>query len=218
MRAHINRVHVLAVTDERPFDIDVTMTDGLTVVRADNSMGKSTVANAILYALGGEGMLSPRWELPLRYCLYDHLVDDGGDRHRVLESQVTLELVDSAGRGLSVRRHVKSTQFQRDLVQLWDGLVLSDAAAARRRPDAFVRTQPAARQRGRRATTRSSPSSSGGICPTSLVTTGRQARCTYSCCCSSRSSSSSAAGRAFARTCRGSSRCAILIAAPSRFF
>lgn len=140
MRARINRLHVLAVTEERPFGIDLATTDGLTVVRADNSMGKSTVANAILYALGGEGMLSPRWDLPLKYCLYDHLVDDAGEHHRVLESHVTLELVDWKGRGLSVRRHVESSQFQHDLVQLWDGLVLTEPAAARRRPDAFVRT------------------------------------------------------------------------------
>jgi hypothetical protein len=112
VRARINRLYVLAVTEERPFGIDLAMTDGLTVVRADNSMGKSTVANAILYALGGEGMLSPRWDLPLKYCLYDHLVDDAGECHRVLESHVTLELVDWEGQGLSVRRHVESSQFQ----------------------------------------------------------------------------------------------------------
>jgi hypothetical protein len=103
-------------------------------------MGKSTIANAILYALGGEGMLSPKWRLPLKYCLYDYLLTDQGEKIPVLDSSITVELVNGRGQELSVRRFVSSENVKRDLVQLWDGRVLSEPSGARRRGDAFLRT------------------------------------------------------------------------------
>ena len=142
----MRRVQIVAATGAGRYGLDFELDDGLTLVRADNSMGKSTVANSILYALGGEGMLGPRWPLPLKYCLYDHVLDDDGKAHPVLESSVTVELVNESGQELSVRRHVKSDDFKRDLVQLWDGRVLTEPARARSRADAFLRT-PGSAQR-----------------------------------------------------------------------
>ncbi|MFZ2051332.1 MAG: hypothetical protein WAU69_10440 [Solirubrobacteraceae bacterium] len=140
MSLRVRRLLIEAITADGRYGLDLKLPDGLTVVRADNSMGKSTIVNTILYLLGGEGMLSPGWELPLKYCLYDHLLDDQGRKHLVLESSVTAEFENGKGQRLSVRRHVKSERYSRDLVQVWDGWMLSDSPAATRRGDAFLRT------------------------------------------------------------------------------
>jgi hypothetical protein len=140
MRLQVRRLQIVVVAGDGRFGIDLPLGDGLTVIRADNSMGKSTIANSILYGLGGEGMLSPRWESPLKYCQEQYLVDDDGSRHDVLESYVMLELVNGDGEWLSVRRWVKSDIYKSDLVQLWDGAALSDPSSCTRKPDAFIRT------------------------------------------------------------------------------
>lgn len=138
MRLTTRRLQIVAVTGEGRFGVDLELGEGLTVLRAGNSMGKSTIANSLLYAFGGEGMLGPDWPLPLKYCLYDYLVDDDNAKHDVLESWVTAELANGVGAELSVRRYIKSEQYSRNLTQLWDGRVLSDPGKAHRRADAFL--------------------------------------------------------------------------------
>jgi hypothetical protein len=140
MRLKIQRLRIAAQTGEGPFGLDLELSDGLTIVRADNSMGKSTVTNAILYALGGEGMLGPRWPKVLKYCLYEYLETDQGKKHRVLESSITVECANDRDETLSIRRFVASEDVSADLVQLWNGRVLSDPEHAQRRGDAFLRT------------------------------------------------------------------------------
>lgn len=144
MRLEIRRLKIVAQTVSGPFGIDLRLSDGLTIVRADNSMGKSTIANAILYALGGEGMLSPKWPQVLKYCLYEHLQTDAGEKLAVLESSITVEMVNAHGAELSVRRFVMSEDVDTDLVQLWDGFVITNPLDARRRGDAFLRTSGSA--------------------------------------------------------------------------
>ena len=140
MKLGVRRLKIVAQTSSGPFGLDLNLSTGLTIVRADNSMGKSTIANAILYVLGGEGMLSPKWPQVLKYCLYEHLQTDDGKKLPVLESSITVELVNARDEELSVRRFVASDDVDKDLVQLWDGLVLTNPSNAKRRSDAFLRT------------------------------------------------------------------------------
>lgn len=146
MRLTVRRLQIVAVTGDGRYGVDLELGEGLTVLRADNSMGKSTIANSLLYALGGEGMLGPEWPLPLKYCLNDYLIDDANAKHDVLESWVTAELANGVGAQLSVRRYVKSEQYSRDLTHVWDGRVLSDPGKAHRRANAFLRRGGAAQR------------------------------------------------------------------------
>ena len=66
----IDRLRIVVTTVDGPYGADVTFADGLNVLRADNSSGKSTLAGAILYGLGMEGMLGPSWPRPLKYAVY----------------------------------------------------------------------------------------------------------------------------------------------------
>ena len=57
--------------------MDLAFADGLNVLRADNSSGKSTVLQSIIYALGLEGMLSARRDIPLPHSMTDYVEVDG---------------------------------------------------------------------------------------------------------------------------------------------
>ncbi len=70
---------------------------GLVVLRADNSSGKSTCLQGIVYALGLEGMLSASRAIPLPHVATSSLTDEADGRELgVLESYVMLEFENEA--------------------------------------------------------------------------------------------------------------------------
>lgn len=138
MKLKIERLKIVAATADGPFGTDVAFADGLNILRADNSSGKSTLANAILYGLGLEGMLGPSWPRPLKYALYERLTDDNNREHSVQESYVLLEISNDRGETWTLKRQVHGGPST-DLVQLWDGRAITSPGTERKRGDAFVR-------------------------------------------------------------------------------
>ncbi|PHM79423.1 hypothetical protein CHH38_19270, partial [Acinetobacter nosocomialis] len=61
------------VTEEGNFGFEETFSKQLTIIRAQNSGGKSTLFNAILYALGCEEILGGKVESFLTYSLTSNL-------------------------------------------------------------------------------------------------------------------------------------------------
>lgn len=141
----INRLKIVVTTVDGPYGTDVALSDGLNVLRADNSSGKSTLAGAILYGLGMEGMLGPSWPRPLKYAVYQYLTDKDSAQHTVQESHVLLELSNRRGDQWTVRRQITGGA-DTDLVQVWDGHALTAPGSERPRGDTFVR-QPGSASR-----------------------------------------------------------------------
>lgn len=139
MRLKIDRLKIVATTPDGQFGADIPLRDGLNILRASNSSGKSTLANGILYALGLEGMLGPDWPRPLKYALYDKLTDDEGDEHPVQESHVLMEISNGRDETWTVKRQVHG-DLDTDLIQVWTGRALTDPGSERPAGDAFVRT------------------------------------------------------------------------------
>lgn len=146
MTLRIRYLRLRAETSTGPFGADIPFETGLNVLRADNTMGKSTCLQGLLYALGLERMLSPRREIPLTYVMTSHLDDpETGKRHSVLESAVSVELENAAGDVITVRRAVKSSADRR-LVSVFFGPLLTAPAGDYLQRDFFV-LDPGAAQR-----------------------------------------------------------------------
>ena len=138
MTVRLRHLRLRAETSTGPFGADIPLDVGLNVLRADNTTGKSTCLQGLLYALGLERMLSPRREIPLAYVMTSHLDDPGtGQRHPVLESAVWVELENSAGDVITVRRGVV-TSTDRKLVSVFNGPLLTQPANHYRQRDYFV--------------------------------------------------------------------------------
>jgi hypothetical protein len=135
-----------AETKSGTFGADIPFSTGLNVLWADNTKGKSTSLQGLLYALGLERMLSPRREIPLTYVMTSHLEeDDGRVEHAVLESSVSVELQNSAGKVITVRRGIKSSRDKR-LVTVFQGPALTNPTGQYEQRDFFV-LDPGAAQR-----------------------------------------------------------------------
>jgi hypothetical protein len=117
------------------------------VLWADNTKGKSTSLQGLIYALGLERMLSPRREIPLSYVMTSHLEEDDktGVHHAILESSVSVELEGALGKIITVRRAVKSTGDTR-LVTVFEGPHLTNPTGQYEKRDYFV-LDPGAAQR-----------------------------------------------------------------------
>jgi hypothetical protein len=147
MRLRLRQFEFRAATVDGPFGVSLPLSPGLVVLRGDNSSGKSTCLQGIVYALGLEGMLSASRAIPLPHVATAWLTDEAMGREPVvLESHVTLEFENEAGQIATVRRYAKHSSVDTQLVTVWDGPVLTEQRSGLRQSAYFVR-RPGAAQR-----------------------------------------------------------------------
>ncbi|WUK64184.1 AAA family ATPase [Streptomyces coelicoflavus] len=124
---------------------ELEFSPGLNILRADNSSGKSTCLQSIIYALGLEGMLSPSRDVPLPHAMTDSLEVEGSE-YQVLSSEVALEMQNSRDEIITVRRAVRSERFDRTLIRVTRGPALTNPYEEYSTRDFFVRRQGAAQR------------------------------------------------------------------------
>src|SRR5699024_1802768 len=141
-KMRLRSVQLRAITDQNEAFRHIEFKDGLNLLRADNSSGKSTALQAILYALGLEGMLSPSHRIPLPHAMTDSITIDGQTRP-IIESSVSLSIENAAGKRITVSRQVVHPNKDKNLVSVIGDtdLVESDSGIA---ADYFVRRKGAA--------------------------------------------------------------------------
>lgn len=116
--------------------------DGLNLIRADNSSGKSTALQAIVYALGLEGMLSASHRIPLAHAMTDRIEIDGEDAE-VIESYVALQFRNAVGDIVTAKRWAVHARVTKNLVSVQDGPAITNPGEYSTR-DYFVRVAGAA--------------------------------------------------------------------------
>lgn len=131
-------------TDDGEFGADLLFRDGLNVLGAPNTSGKSTCVQAILFALGLEGMLGPGRDVPLPHVMTHSLDDIDGSERAVIRSEVSLEIVDSAGTPLTIRRYPHHPSIDRNLVSVWSAGLSSLEEGTRQ--DFYVRRSGSAQR------------------------------------------------------------------------
>ena len=146
MKVSIRRFRLQLSTLRGTFGVDIPFEKGLVVIRGENTSGKSTCVQAIIYALGLEAMLTAQTQSPpLQYAVLDRFKYQDGEV-KVDESQVFLELENSAGEIITVQRSIVSSTRKTNLVTVWLGPVLSDPAGKCEKQDYFVRIEGAAQR------------------------------------------------------------------------
>jgi hypothetical protein len=143
-RLILRAVRLRVETEEGEVGRTVVFQRGLNILRAGNTSGKSTTVQAIIYALGLEGMLSPRREVPLPHSMTDRVTVDGVDQ-LVLASSVSLEFENASGAIVTATRQVKTTNFDNTVISVESGPAVTSTNDFPTR-DYFVR-RPGAAQR-----------------------------------------------------------------------
>lgn len=144
----INRLKIISRTNEGDFGADIPFSYGLNIIRADNTLGKSTCVQSIVYALGLEGTLGPSRKSPLKSALTTRLKKADGGYALVTESKIYLEISNVNGKAITVAR--SSVEEKNRVISVYDKPIdeinfLSDSSFS----DFFVRDPGAAvRERG----------------------------------------------------------------------
>lgn len=125
MRLHINAFKATVNTDIGKYGVFAEFDNGLNVIRAENTSGKSSLVNGIFYALGLEIIIGKRGieavKPVFRY---------GGEwenfTFNVIESYVELEIKNNNNQIITIRRYIKSNKDPK-LIQVIFGPILTSS-------------------------------------------------------------------------------------------
>lgn len=124
----IRAIKLRAVTTEGDFGFYFPFARGLTIIRGNNSSGKSTLLNCLLYGLGMEELIGGKGEKVLNYAVKEH-VDYDGRQISILASEVFVELENSIGRIITLRRAIRDDVRNTKLVEIFEGAHLTGKVA-----------------------------------------------------------------------------------------
>lgn len=144
----IRALRIRISTDQGLHGVDIPFENGLVILRADNSMGKSTCIKSILIALGLEAMLTTNQsDLPLPPVMKAELQTESGIA-RVIESDIYIEIENREHATIVVHRTVRGGR-DKNLITVTFGPALSKPQEDYRSEDFFVSRKGAAlRERG----------------------------------------------------------------------
>jgi len=144
----IRHLRIRVNTVKGLFGTDIKFPNGLVVLWADNSMGKSTCLKSILVVLGFESMLTTsQSDLPLPPVL-KHEVTYNSQKFQVTGSNIFLEIENNDGKRIVIQRTVKGTR-DKNLITVTYGPAISENSNSYETEDFFVsRPGSASREKG----------------------------------------------------------------------
>lgn len=122
----LRHLRLRSFTAERAYKADIEFKDGLNIIQAENTSGKSTCLQAIIYALGLERSLGPQLAIPLPYAMRERIhAAEKAEYEIVLQSFVELEIENEVGEIVVVHRDVVGGKDTK-LIRVTLGPTLSD--------------------------------------------------------------------------------------------
>lgn len=133
----IRHLRIRINTDKGNHGTDISFPNGLVIIRADNSMGKSTCIQSIMVALGLEVMLTTsQRDLPLPHVMKKELFSKE-ENVDVLESDIFLEIENKRNERIVIHRTVKGSR-SKDLITVIYGPALTQDNGYYESEDFFV--------------------------------------------------------------------------------
>lgn len=121
----IKAVKLRISTAQGEYGFKFEFSRNLTIIRGSNSSGKSTFYNTLLYGLGMEELIGGKGEKVLPYAVKDYFVQ-GEHSITVDSSEVLVELENSSGRSVTLRRAIRDSVRQVKLVEIFEGAHLTE--------------------------------------------------------------------------------------------
>ena len=119
----INAIKIRIVTADGLYGFEQSFQNGLNIIRGNNSSGKSSLFQAILYALGLEELLGGKNEKTMQSVLKDQVEFPDSNFHEVLQSEVFLEIENK--NIITIRRAIISPNESPKLVNIYYGNLLT---------------------------------------------------------------------------------------------
>lgn len=147
MKLRINALRVTLATNRGPFGATALFENGLNVIRAENTSGKSALINGMLYTLGIEILVGKRGIEATKPVLWKTGKYEGQE-FNVVESFVEIEISNSLGELITIRRYLESEKDYR-LIEVVFGPVITGPQGSQHRVESFFVGLEGAAQRER---------------------------------------------------------------------
>lgn len=117
----INRVYIEVHTEKNKFLFDECFSGGLNIITSyENTVGKSTIGEAILFCLGMEEVLGFKNEKAVKPVLRSNIsINKGGESYPVIQSDIYVE-VEQDGNIISIRRSPKHNSRSSKLISVYE--------------------------------------------------------------------------------------------------
>lgn len=121
----IRAIQLRIQTPRGPYGFFFLFSRRLTVIRGDNSSGKSTFFNSLLYSLGMEELVGGKGSQILPYAVRDYFDDDEG-KIDVTSSEVMIEVESRTGDVVTLRRPISDEAKDSKLIEVDRNAVLTE--------------------------------------------------------------------------------------------
>ncbi|MGH2664833.1 AAA family ATPase [Flavobacterium sp.] len=123
----INKIKFEVNTDSGLFGSNYEFSNGLNIIRADNTSGKSSLFQAISYCLGFEEIIGGKNEKTMQSVFRDQVEYPKDSFHKVVQSFVYLEIENSKNEIITIKRSVVSNSDRKpQLVDVYFGKLIDD--------------------------------------------------------------------------------------------
>lgn len=122
----INKIKFVINTTGGLFGSSYAFNNGLNIVRANNTSGKSSLFQAITYCLGFEEIIGGRNEKTMQSVFRDQVEYPKDSFHSVIQSFVFLEFENGEGEIATVKRSVISNERKPQLVDVFFGEIIDN--------------------------------------------------------------------------------------------
>ena len=114
--------------DGNEYGFECEFKGGLNIIRGDNSSGKSTLVNSLIYSLGMEEIIGSKGPTSLPYALKTYF-QLGENKVKIIESVTLVELENSFGEVKTFKRCISSQSKDSKLIEVIHGKYLSENEA-----------------------------------------------------------------------------------------
>lgn len=115
----LNALKIDINTTDGLYGVTIPFKSGLNVIRANNTSGKSTIFQSILYALGFEELIGGKNEKTMQSVLKDEVIS-ANKSYRVLQSEISIEITNGQNI-ITVKRSVINEKRNSKLVDVIKG-------------------------------------------------------------------------------------------------
>lgn len=121
----INGLRINIINRKGLFGNEFTFEKGLNIIRGNNSSGKSTVFQSLLYGLGMEELIGGKNTAALQYVLKEKIIIDG-EFIPIIESNVLLEIENSKGKIITIQRYILNEKYDARYVRVYEGNLITN--------------------------------------------------------------------------------------------
>lgn len=119
----INAIKIEINTTSGLFEAEFNFSNGLNIIRGNNSTGKSSLFQSILYGLGFEELLGGKNDKTMQSVLKDHVEFPRGKQHNITQSFIYLEIENK--KVVTTKRSITSNTRKPQLIDVFDGALLT---------------------------------------------------------------------------------------------